>query len=192
MKKLIFSTHNPNKLAEIKSAVNSFEVVGLKEMGIHEDIAETGITLEENALIKSKYIYQKTGFSCFADDTGLEVDALDGKPGVYSARYAGEHATAEENMQKLLSGMEGQKNRNARFRTVISLILSGEEYFFEGKVAGEILYQKTGNDGFGYDPIFRPNGYDRSFAEMTMEQKNKISHRGLAVKKLLHFLSHHP
>ena len=191
MKKLIFATHNPNKLAEIKSAVNSFEVVGLKEMGIVEDIAETGITLEENALIKSKYIYQKTGFSCFADDTGLEVDALDGRPGVYSARYAGEHATAEENMQKLLSEMEGQKNRNARFRTVISLILNGEEYFFKGEVKGKILHQKTGIDGFGYDPIFNPNGFEKSFAEMTMAQKNEISHRGMAVKKLLHFLSHH-
>ena len=190
MKKLIFATNNPNKLAEIKSTVKSFEVVGLKEMGIVEDIAETGITLEENALIKSKYIYQKTGFSCFADDTGLEVDALGGRPGVYSARYAGEHATAEENMQKLLSEMEGQKNRNACFRTVISLILNGEEYFFEGKVVGEILLQKTGDDGFGYDPIFKPTGFDQSFAEMTMAQKNEISHRGVAVKKLLHFLSH--
>ena len=190
MKKLIFATHNPNKLLEIKSAVNSFEVVGLKEMGIHEDIAETGSTLEENALIKSQYIYEKTGLACFADDTGLEVEALDGKPGVYSARYAGEHATAEENMQKLLLEMEGQKNRNACFRTVISLILNGEEYFFEGKVVGEILLQKTGDDGFGYDPIFKPTGFDLSFAEMTMAQKNEISHRGLSLQKLLHFLSH--
>ena len=188
MKKLIFATNNPNKLAEIKSSVKSFEVVGLKQMGIHEDIAETGITLEENALIKSRYIYQKTGFSCFADDTGLEVDALDGKPGVYSARYAGEHATAEENMQKLLSEMESQKNRNACFRTVISLILNGEEYFFEGKVVGKILHQKKGDDGFGYDPIFKPNGYDQSFAQMALAKKNEISHRGLAVKKLINFL----
>ena len=190
MKKLIFATHNPNKLIEIKSAVNSFEVVGLKEMGIHEDIAETGTTLEENALIKSKYIYQKTGFSCFADDTGLEVDALDGRPGVYSARYAGKQATAEANMQKLLSELKDQKNRSARFRTVISLILNGEEYFFEGQVVGEILYQKTGVEGFGYDPIFKPTGFDQSFAQMTMKQKNEISHRGVAVKKLIHFLSH--
>ena len=190
MKKLIFATHNPNKLAEIKSAVKSFEVVGLKEMGLHDDIAETGITLEENALIKSQYIYEKTGLSCFADDTGLEVEVLVGKPGVYSARYAGEHATAENNMQKLLSEMEGQKNRNARFRTVISLILDGEEYSFEGQVKGEILYQKTGNDGFGYDPIFKPTGFDQSFAQMTMKQKNEISHRGVAVKKLIHFLSY--
>lgn len=192
MKKLIFATHNTNKLIEIKSAVNSFEVVGLKEIGIYDDISETGTTLEENALIKSQYIYQKTGLSCFADDTGLEVEALGGRPGVYSARYAGEHATAEENMQKLLLEMDGQKNRNACFRTVISLILNGEEYFFEGKVLGEILLQKTGDDGFGYDPIFKPTGYDQSFAEMTMKQKNEISHRGVAVKKLIHFLSHHP
>ena len=190
MKKLIFATHNPNKLAEIKSAVISFEVVGLKEMGIVEDIAETGSTLEENALIKSQYIYQKTGLSCFADDTGLEVDALGGRPGVYSARYAGEHATAEDNLQKLLFEMEGQKNRNARFRTVISLILDGEEYSFEGQVVGEILYQKTGDDGFGYDPIFKPTGFEQSFAQMTMKQKNEISHRGVAVKKLIHFLSY--
>lgn len=191
MKKLIFATHNPNKLAEIKREVNSVEVIGLKEMGIHEDIAETGTTLEENALIKSQYIYQKTGLSCFADDTGLEVDTLDGKPGVYSARYAGEHATAEENMLKLLSEMEGQKNRNAHFRTVISLILNGKEYYFEGQVEGEILHQKTGVDGFGYDPIFKPIGFDQSFAQMTMALKNEISHRGVAVKKLIHFLSHH-
>ena len=190
MKKLIFATHNPNKLAEIKSTIRTFEVVGLKEIDIHEDIAEAGITLEENALIKSQYIYQKTGLSCFADDTGLVVDALGGRPGVYSARYAGERATAEENMQKLLSEMEGQKNRNACFRTVISLILDGEEYSFEGKVVGEILPQKTGDDGFGYDPIFKPTGFDLSFAEMTIKQKNEISHRGVAIKKLLHFLSH--
>ena len=190
MKKLIFATHNTNKLAEIKSAINSFEVVGLKEMGIQEDIAETGTTLEKNALIKSQYIYQKTGLSCFADDTGLEVDALGGRPGVYSARYAGEQATAEDNMQKLFFEMEGQKNRRARFRTVISLILNAKEYSFEGQVEGEILHHKPGDDGFGYDPIFNPAGYDQSFAEMTMEQKNKISHRGLAIKKLLHFLSH--
>ena len=191
MKKLIFATHNPNKLLEIKSAVKSFEVLGLKEMGLHDDIAETGSTLEENALIKSQYIYQKTGLSCFADDTGLEVDALGGRPGVYSARYAGEHATAENNMQKLLSEMEGQKNRYAHFRTVISLILNGKEYSFEGQVEGEILHKKTGVDGFGYDPIFKPLGYDQSFAQMTMALKNEISHRGVAVKKLIHFLSHH-
>ena len=189
MKKLIFATHNPNKLIEIKSAVNSFEVVGLKEMGLHDDIAETGTTLEENALIKSQYIYQKIGLSCFADDTGLEVDALQGRPGVYSARYAGEKATAEANMQKLLSELKDQKSRSARFRTVISLIIDGKKFFFEGQVVGEILHQKTGDDGFGYDPIFKPIGYDQSFAEMTMNQKNEISHRGVAVKKLIDFLS---
>ena len=190
MKKLIFATHNSNKLLEIKSAVKSFEVVGLKEMGLHDDIAETGTTLEENALIKSQNIYQKTGLSCFADDTGLEVDALNGRPGVFSARFAGEYATAEENMLKLLSEMEGQRNRNAHFRTVISLILNGDEYVFEGQVEGEILHQKTGVDGFGYDPIFKPIGFDQSFAQMTLEHKNEISHRGVAVKKLIHFLSH--
>ena len=191
MKKLIFATHNPNKLAEIKSTVKTFELVGLKEMGIHEDIAETGSTLEENALIKSRYIHQITGLSCFADDTGLEVDALHGRPGVFSARYAGEKAIAEDNIQKLLAEMKNQNNRTACFRTVISLILKGKEYFFEGEVKGEILHKKTGNDGFGYDPIFKPTGYDQSFAVMTMIQKNEISHRGVAVKKLLHFLSHY-
>ena len=190
MKKLIFATHNPNKLAEIKREVNSVEVIGLKDIGIHEDIAETGETLEENSLIKSQYIYQKTGLACFADDTGLEVDALNGKPGVYSSRYAGEQSTAEANIQKLLSELENQKIRTARFRTVISLILHGEKYFFGGEVKGEILHQKTGKDGFGYDPIFKPLGYDQSFAQMTMAQKNEISHRGIAVKKLIHFLSY--
>ena len=142
MKKLIFATNNPNKLAEIKSAVKTFEVVGLKEMGIYEDIAETGTTLEENALIKSQYIFQKTGLNCFADDTGLEVKALNGSPGVYSARYAGPNCSAVDNMDKLLSELKNQDDRSAKFRTVISLILNGEKYYFEGEVLGDILSQK--------------------------------------------------
>ena len=189
MKKLIFATNNPNKLAEIKSAVKSFEVLGLKEMGIHEDIAETGTTLEENALIKSQYIFQKTGLNCFADDTGLEVKALNGSPGVYSARYAGPNCSAVDNMGKLLNELENHDDRSARFRTVISLILNGEKYYFEGEVMGDILSQKKGVDGFGYDPIFQPKGFSASFAEMSMTQKNEISHRGIAVKKLIQFLS---
>ena len=189
MKKLIFATNNPNKLAEIKSAVKTFEVVGLKEMGIHEDIAETGTTLEENALIKSQYIFQKTGLDCFADDTGLEVKALNGRPGVYSARYAGPNCSAVDNMGKLLNELENHDDRSARFRTVISLILNGEKYYFEGEVMGDILSQKKGVDGFGYDPIFQPKGFSASFAEMSMTQKNEISHRGIAVKKLIQFLS---
>ena len=189
MKKLIFATNNPNKLAEIKSAVKTFEVVGLKEMGIYEDIAETGTMLEENALIKSQYIFHKTGLDCFADDTGLEVKALNGKPGVYSARYAGPNCSAVDNMDKLLNELENHDDRSARFRTVISLILNGEKYYFEGEVLGDILSQKKGFDGFGYDPIFRPKGFNASFAEMSMTQKNEISHRGIAVKKLIQFLS---
>ena len=189
MKKLIFATNNLNKLAEIKSAVKSFEVVGLKEMGIVEDIAETGSTLEENALIKSQYIFQKTGLDCFADDTGLEVKALNGRPGVHSARYAGPNYSASDNMDKLLNELENHDDRSANFRTVISLILNGEKYFFEGEVVGDILSQKKGVDGFGYDPIFRPKGFSASFAEMSMTQKNEISHRGIAVKKLIQFLS---
>ena len=189
MKKLIFATNNSNKLAEIKSAVKTFEVVGLKEMGIVEDIAETGTTLEENALIKSQYIFQKTGLNCFADDTGLEVKALNGRPGVHSARYAGPNCSAVDNMYKLLNELENHDDRSASFRTVISLILNGEKYYFEGEVMGDILSQKKGVDGFGYDPIFRPKGFSASFAEMSMIQKNEISHRGIAVKKLIQFLS---
>ena len=188
MKKLIFGTNNTNKLVEIKSVVRTFEVIGLKEMGIHEDIDETGTTLEENALIKSRYIYQKTGLDCFSDDTGLEIEALDGKPGVYSARYAGAECNSEANMQKVLKEIKGSENRRAQFRTVIALIIDGNEYFFEGKVDGEILKFRTGNDGFGYDPIFKPNGFNKSFAQMSIQQKNEISHRGLAVKQLINFL----
>ena len=191
MKKLIFATNNPNKLAEIKSAVKTFEVVGLKEMGIYEDIAETGTTLEENALIKSQYIFQKTGLNCFADDTGLEVKALNGRPGVHSARYAGPNCSAVDNMYKLLNELENHDDRSASFRTVISLILNEEKYYFEGEVLGDILSQKKGFDGFGYDPIFRPKGFNASFAEMSMTQKNEISHRGIAVKKLIQFLSYY-
>ena len=189
MKKLIFATNNPNKLAEIKSAVKTFEVVGLKEMGIVEEIAETGSTLEENALIKSQYIFQKTGLNCFADDTGLELKALNGRPGVHSARYAGPNCSAADNMDKLLNELENHDDRSASFRTVISLLLNGEKYYFEGEVMGDILSQKKGVDGFGYDPIFQPKGFSASFAEMSMIQKNEISHRGIAVKKLIQFLS---
>ena len=188
MKKLIFATNNPNKLAEIKSAVKTFEVVGLKEMGIHEDIAETGTTLEENALIKSQYIFQKTGLNCFADDTGLEIEALNGRPGVYSARYGGLAATSEDNINKVLSELGEETNRSAKFRTVISLLLNNQRYSFEGMVEGEILMHKSGSDGFGYDPIFRPMGYEQSFAEMSLNDKNEISHRGRAVQQLISFL----
>ena len=189
VKKIVFATGNPNKLKEIKSAIKSFEIVGLKDLGITEEIPETGDTLKKNALQKAKYVYDKTGLDCFSDDTGLEIEALNNRPGVYSAMYAGPDCNAENNMRKVLKELEGKTNRNAQFKTVIALILQGKEYFFEGLVSGEILKEKSGEDGFGYDPIFRPIGYKESFAEMSIAQKNEISHRGLAVKKLVNFLA---
>ena len=189
VKKIVFATGNPNKLNEIKSAINGFEIVGLKDLGITEEIPETGNTLKKNALQKAKYVYDKTGLDCFSDDTGLEIEALNLRPGVYSAMYAGPDCNAENNMRKVLEELGETPNRNAQFKTVIALILEGKEYFFEGVVKGEILKEKTGKDGFGYDPIFRPLGYKESFAEMSIAQKNEISHRGLAVKKLVEFFS---
>ena len=153
-----------------------------------EEIPETGTTLKENALQKARYVYDKTGLNCFSDDTGLEIEALNNRPGVYSAMYAGEDCNAEANMQKVLKELSGISNRKAKFKTVIALILNGKEYFFEGDVSGEILQEKTGSDGFGYDPIFKPEGYKETFAQMSISLKNKISHRGLAVKKLVSFL----
>ena len=187
--KIVFATGNPNKLKEIKSAINSFKIVGLKDLGITEEIPETGDTLMKNALQKAKYVYDKTGFDCFSDDTGLEIEALNYRPGVYSAMYAGPDCNAEDNMQKVLLELDKTPNRNAQFKTVIALILNGKEHFFEGAIKGVILKEKAGVDGFGYDPIFRPTGYEESFAEMTIDQKNEISHRGLAVKKLITFLA---
>ena len=189
IKKIVFATGNPNKLKEIKLAINSFEIIGLKDLGITEEIPETGDTLNKNALQKAKYIYEKTCLDCFSDDTGLEIEALDFRPGVYSAMYAGPDCNAENNMRKVLEELGEAPNRNAQFKTVIALILQGKEYFFEGVVKGEILKEKKGKDGFGYDPIFRPLGYKESFAEMSIAQKNEISHRGLAVKKLVKFLA---
>ncbi|MEJ6674431.1 MAG: non-canonical purine NTP diphosphatase [Polaribacter sp.] len=189
VKKIVFATGNPNKLKEINSAISSFEIVGLKDLGITEEIPETGDTLEKNALQKAKYVYDKTGLDCFSDDTGLEIEALNYRPGVYSAMYAGSDCNAENNMRKVLRELVETPNRAAQFKTVIALILQGKEYFFEGVVKGEILKEKTGKDGFGYDPIFRPVGYEKSFAEISIAQKNEISHRGLAVKKLVEFLS---
>ena len=189
VKKIVFATGNPNKLKEINSAINSFEIIGLKDLGITEEVPETGDTLKKNALQKAKYVYDKTGLDCFSDDTGLEIEALNYRPGVYSAMYAGPDCNAENNMRKVLRELEETPNRTAQFKTVIALILQGKEYFFEGVVKGEILKDKTGKDGFGYDPIFRPLGYKESFAEMSIAQKNEISHRGLAVKKLVKFLS---
>lgn len=189
VKKIVFATGNHNKLKEIKSAINSFEIIGLKDLGITDEIPETGNTLKKNALQKAKYIYNKTGLDCFSDDTGLEIEALNYRPGVYSAMYAGADCNAENNILKVLQELEEYTNRKAQFKTVIALILQGKEYFFDGVVSGVILKEKSGKDGFGYDPIFRPIGYVESFAEMTIDQKNEISHRGMAVKKLLHFLA---
>jgi len=187
--KIVFATGNPNKLKEINSAINGFKIVGLKDLGITEEIPETGDTLMKNALQKAKYVYNKTGLDCFSDDTGLEIEALNYRPGVYSAMYAGPDCSAENNIRKVLQELEESTNRKAQFKTVIALILNGKEYFFEGLVNGVILNERSGKGGFGYDPIFRPIGHEESFAKMTIDQKNEISHRGLAVKKLITFLA---
>ncbi|MBF1644023.1 MAG: non-canonical purine NTP diphosphatase [Prevotella sp.] len=189
--KIVFATNNKHKLEEIKDILGKdFEIVSLDEIGCHEDIPETGLTLEENARQKSSYVVEHYGQNCFADDTGLEVDALNGEPGVHSARYAeGTDHDSEANMRKLLSKMANVKDRTARFRTVISLIINGVEHQFEGRVEGRIATEKHGTEGFGYDPIFIPEGYDKSFAELGEEVKNQISHRARAVKKLAEYLS---
>ena len=188
--KIVFATNNKHKLEEIKDILGKdFEIVSLAEIGCHEDIPETGVTLQENARQKSTYVVEHYNQNCFADDTGLEVEALGGEPGVHSARYAeGTDHDSEANMRKLLSNLEGQTNRKACFRTVISLIIDGVEHQFEGKVDGTIAKEKHGTEGFGYDPIFIPEGYDKSFAQLGEEIKNQISHRARAVKKLAEYL----
>lgn len=189
---LLFATHNQHKTEEIRSILSA-SGLDVKLMSLHdlyddEDIIESGVTLDENALIKARAGYVRHGFPTFADDTGLEVDALDGAPGVYSARYAGESACSEDNVRKLLKEMEGVKLRNARFRTVIALILEEKEYLFQGIVEGTIIQEERGKGGFGYDPLFVPNGSHLTFAEMSEEEKNRISHRGKAVAQLVAFL----
>lgn len=192
MQKLVFATNNENKLSEVKEMLEGlFEVVSLKEVEIFEDIPEDADTLEGNARIKALHVHKKTGLNVFADDTGLEIDYLNGEPGVYSARYAGVDKDAEGNMKLVLSKMKGILNRKAQFRTSIALILDNKEYLFEGNVQGKILSTKYGKKGFGYDPIFKPNGFDCSFAEMSSKDKNKISHRGRAIQKLISFLKNH-
>lgn len=189
---LVFATNNEHKLREIQLLLGtSLKLLSLKDIGCNEEIPETGTTLEANARQKSEYVFNKFGLNCFADDTGLEIDALNGEPGVYSARYAGTDKDAEANMNKVLDLMSEENHRNARFRTVISLIIDGKEHHFEGVVEGEILRERSGKEGFGYDPIFTPGGYQQSFAEMAMELKNEISHRGRAIKKLIDFLKEH-
>ena len=186
---LVFATNNKHKLAELQAILgNRFHLLSLSDIGCNEEIPEEQPTLEGNASQKSFYIYNKTGYNCFADDTGLEIEALNGEPGVYSARYAGEEKSAEANIRKVLEKLTKINNRKARFRTVISLVIEGVEYQFEGIVEGEILDEKRGNSGFGYDPIFKPDGYYETFAEMNLAEKNKISHRSRAVEKLVDFL----
>jgi len=187
--KLVFATHNKHKLKEIREILEPLhEIKGLTDLQFFDDIPETGDTLEENADIKSMTIWEKFGLSCFSDDTGLEVEALNGAPGVYSARYAGEGCSFEDNMNKLLQALKGEKNRKARFRTIVSLVLNGETKHFEGIVEGVILESPQGEEGFGYDPIFKPNEANLSFAEMSSAAKNEISHRGRAIRKLTDFL----
>lgn len=187
--KLVFATNNKNKIIEIKALLpNSIELLSLSDIGCIEEIEETEKTIEGNAKLKADYVTKNYGYDCFADDTGLEVKTLDGAPGVYSARYAGENATYDDNVNKLLFEMQNYNNRKAQFRTVIALNLLQKQTLFEGICKGIILTKKFGNQGFGYDPIFQPQGFEHSFAEMSLEQKGKISHRGLATLKLIAFL----
>ena len=188
--KLVFATNNLNKLSEIRSLMPPYiEILSLKDINCKDDLPETCNTLEGNALQKALYVFNNYGFNCFADDTGLEIDILDGEPGVYSARYAGEDCNAENNIKKLLKKMNGKKERGASFRTVIALVIKPEHTLFEAHCRGIITKRKSGIEGFGYDPVFIPNGFDKTFAEMSKHQKGTISHRGKAVKKLVAFLS---
>jgi XTP/dITP diphosphohydrolase len=189
MQKIVFASHNPNKVAEIRQMLPpGFEVLSLDDIGCTEDIPETADTLKGNAFLKASYVKQHYGLDCFADDTGLEVDALDGAPGVWSARFAGPGGDARANMEKLLQLMKGKTNRGARFRTVIALALGEDHHYFEGVAEGEILEQRAGDGGFGYDPVFRPEGYAYSFAQMPPEEKNRISHRGKAFRRFSAFM----
>ena len=194
MKKLVFATNNEHKLRELRQILTGeFELLSLHDIGCNEEIPETGTTLESNASQKSNYIWNKYGINCFADDTGLEINALGNDPGVYSARYAGEEKSPEANMKKVLDKMADDTDRRARFRCVFSLIIGGIEHQFEGVVEGVILREKEGTGGFGYDPIFRPDGYKHSFASLSPKEKNNISHRGRAVMKLVEYLkNNHP
>ena len=187
--KIVFATHNRHTVEEVQAVLGpSFQLVTAAEAGITAEIPETQPTIEGNASQKARYVYEHTGLNCFADDTGLEVEALDGAPGVYSARYAGEHVSYADNNALLLKNLDGKSNRRARFRTVISLIVDGREHLFEGTVEGVIAAEPHGDGGFGYDPLFIPDGYTTTFAEMSPEAKNGISHRGRAVAKLAAFL----
>ncbi|MCA1967177.1 MAG: non-canonical purine NTP diphosphatase [Flavobacterium sp.] len=187
--KLVFASNNKNKIQEIQALVpNTIQIVSLEDIGCTEDIPETADTIEGNAILKANYVTEKYGYNCFADDTGLEVEALNGAPGVYSARYAGEQKDANDNMDKLLSELSDKPNRKANFKTVIALNLNGKQNLFTGIINGKIIEEKIGTNGFGYDPIFVAEGYEKTFAELTMEEKSTISHRGIAVKELILFL----
>lgn len=189
MPSIVFATGNSHKVKEANAALNgAFEIIGLRDIGCEEELPETHPTLEGNALEKARYVHQHYQVDCFSEDTGLEAEALNGAPGVYSARYAGPANDAEANMNLLLNNLKGAENRNARFRTVIALLLNGQEYTFEGIVNGQIIPVKKGSGGFGYDPIFMPEGFNRTFAQMSTEEKNAISHRGQAIAKLRAFL----
>ncbi len=189
LKKIVFATNNAHKLEEVRHYLKGqYEILSLQDIGFNEDIPEPYETLQENAQTKSRTIFDRFELDCFADDTGLEVDALNGAPGVYSARYAGHDCSFQDNVNKLLEELKGEENRVANFKTVISLFLDGKEYFFEGRVDGCITKESSGTDGFGYDPIFAPEGNNLTFAEMSLDDKNKISHRGRAVAKLIQFL----
>jgi len=187
---IVFASNNANKVAEIKKLLpRGFAIKSLEEIGCLEEIPETADTIEGNAMLKANYVTEKYGFDCFADDSGLEVHALNGAPGVYSARYAGVHNDAEANMDKLLRELAPSADRSAQFKTVIALNKNGKQYLFSGTVKGEITHNKSGTSGFGYDPIFKADGMSQTFAELTLDQKSNISHRGIAVKKLIAFLS---
>ena len=189
-KKFVFASNNAHKLEEVTAILgDKIELLSMKDIHCHADIPETADTLEGNALLKARYIFENYNMDCFADDTGLEVEALNGAPGVYSARYAGDAHNSEANMRKLLQDMEGIENRKAQFRTVFALIINGKEHLFEGIVKGEITKHRCGSSGFGYDPVFIPEGYTQTYAEMGNTLKNKISHRALATNKLCNFLS---
>ena len=188
--KLVLASNNKHKLEEMRAILgDKVEILSLSDINCHDEIPEEQDTIEGNALQKARYIHDKFGLDCFADDTGLEVECLNGEPGVYSARYAGEHPTFDDNIAKLLANMEGHENRKARFRTAIALIIGGKEHIFEGEVKDQIIKEYRGHNGFGYDPVFLPDGYTQTFAELPAEIKNKISHRGNAAKKLAEFLN---
>lgn len=189
MNKIVFATNNAHKLAEVRALIPNWEIVSLKDIGCVAAIPETANSLQGNAQLKADYITKNYGFDCFADDTGLEIEALNGAPGVYSARYAGEEANSEANLQKVLTHLKGKENKNAQFRTVIALNIATKTHIFEGVCKGKILTEKSGESGFGYDPIFQPMGFNKSFAKMTQTEKGKISHRGKAVRKLISFLN---